>query len=579
MRPRGMVQEAMPLDISIPDNLSDCQSLLREALATLKLRDRELAGMHHRLEQLLRRVYGRRSERYEAGGPTLFDSCPALPEPPPSSGPAEPQIPEQAKKKRKTPHGRKPLPKDLPRHRREHEPTEADKVCPCCGKPRMQWGEQTSEQLEYIPASLRVIVHVRPTFACVDCLRKAELAPAAPEVVEPSSVPAGAESSPAAPMMNVAAPLLVVSPTIPSDVIAMHTHQLIYTVPMPKQPIAKGLAGPGLLAHIITSKFVDHLPLYRQEKIFARQGVDISRSTLSDWMAQCAELCTPLYELLKQRVLKSRVIHNDDTPVPVLAPKAGKTKTGRLWASVGDAANPYNVFNYTTDRSRDGPEQFFKGYKGWLQVDAYSGYEGLFRTGDIREVACWAHARRKFYDARSTDVERSHVILGMIRGLYDVEDEVAKIDEEAAKARHRRQHARPLLIKIKRLLKQYQHQVLPKSPMGDAIGYALNNWRALNRYVLFGFLSIDNNVAERTLRGIAIGRKNYLFLGSDAGGNTAAVLYSLVSTCQRQNIDPWAYLRDALTRLPELPAERLEELLPDVWAKAQRAQSQADQPA
>jgi hypothetical protein len=307
--------------------------------------------------------------------------------------------------------------------------------------------------------------------------------------------------------------------------------------------------------------------------------VDISRSTLSDWMAQCAELCTPLYELMKQRVLKSRVIHNDDTPVPVLAPKTGKTKTGRLWASVGDAANPYNVFNYTTDRSRDGPEQFFKGYKGWLQVDAYSGYEGLFTTGDIREVACWAHARRKFYDARTTDAERSHVILGMIRGLYEVEDEVAKIADEAAKSRYRRQHSRPLLIKIKRLLKPYKDQVLPKSPIGEAIGYALNNWRALNRYVLFGFLSIDNNVAERTLRGIAIGRKNYLFLGSDAGGNTAAVLYSLVSTCERHGIDPWAYLRDALTRLPELPAERLEDLLPDVWAKAQRAQSEADQPA
>jgi transposase len=574
-----MVQEAMPLDLSIPDNLSDCQRLLCEVWATLKLRDRELAGVQHRLELLLRRVYGPRSERYEVGGPTLFDSCPTPPEPPPPSEPAEPPIPELPKKKRKTPHGRKPLPKDLPHHRREHEPTEAEKLCPCCGKPRMQLGEQTSEQLEYIPASLRVIVHVRPTFACVECLRKAELAPAAPEVVEPSSAPAAAESSPAAPMMNGTAPLMVVPPTIPSDVIEMHTHQLIYTVPMPKQPIAKGLAGPGLLAHIITSKFVDHLPLYRQEKIFARQGVDISRSTMSDWMAQCAELCTPLYELMKQRVLKSRVIHNDDTPVPVLAPKTGKTKTGRLWASVGDAANPYNVFNYTADRTRDGPEQFFKGYKGWLQVDAYSGYEGLFRTGDIHESACWAHARRKFYDARSTDAERSHVVLGMICGLYEVEDEVVKIVDEAAKSRYRRQHARPLLIKIKRLLKQYKDQVLPKSPIGDAIGYALNNWRALNRYVLFGFLSIDNNVGERALRGIAIGRKNYLFLGSDAGGNTAAVLYSLVSTCERHGIDPWAYLRDALTRLPELPAERLEELLPDVWANAQRAQSEAQQPA
>ncbi len=359
----------------------------------------------------------------------------------------------------------------------------------------------------------------------------------------------------------------------------MATHQLIYTVPMPKQPIAKGLAGPGLLAHIIVSKFVDHLPLYRQQKIFARQGVDISRSTMGGWLAECAELCTPLYLLMKKRVLQSRVIHNDDTPVPVLAPKSGKTKTGRFWTSVGDAANPYNVFNYTTDRTRDGPEEFFKGYKGWLQVDAYSGYEGLFVTGAIREAACWAHARRKFFEAQTTDAARSCWMLGMIRGLYEVEDEVAKIEDEAAKARYRRQHARPQLRQIKKWLKEHKEKVLPKSPIGEAINYALNNWRALNRYVLFGFLSIDNNVAERALRGIAIGRKNYLFLGSDAGGRTAAVLYSLVSTCQRHGIDPWAYLRDILTRLPELPSERLEELLPDVWAKAQRAQSEAAQPS
>ena len=269
-------------------------------------------------------------------------------------------------------------------------------------------------------------------------------------------------------------------------------------------------------------------------------------------------------------MLQSRAVHNDDTPVPVQQPGKGKTKTGRLWVSLGDAANPYTVFNYTPDRCRDGPEEFFRGYKGYLQVDAYSGYECLFGTGDIVEVACWAHARRKFFEAKTSDEWRSHLMLGMIRGLYEVEDEVAKLDDETAKVHYRQQHARPLLETIAAWLKEHRDQVLPKSPLGEAIGYALNNWTALNRYVDVGYLAIDNNPAERSLRAVAIGRKNWLFAGSDAGGRTAAVLYSLVSTCKRLGIEPWAYLRDALARLPELPSDRLAELLPDVWAQNQR---------
>jgi hypothetical protein len=293
---------------------------------------------------------------------------------------------------------------------------------------------------------------------------------------------------------------------------------------------------------------------------------------MCDWLAACAVLFTPLYQRMKQRVLQSRVIHNDDTPVPVQAPKTGKTSTGRLWVSVGEAAHPYIIFNFTMDRSRDGPQAFFQGYKGTLQVDAYSGYEGLFVTGDILEAACWAHVRRKFFEAKTTDESRSHAMLGMIRCLYLSEREVAKLADETAKVHYRQAHARPVLTQIDTWLKQNKDQVLPKSPMGEAIGYALNNWLALNRYIDFGYLAIDNNPAERALRMIAIGRKNYLFLGSEAGGTTAAVLYSLVSTCKQHGIDPYAYLRDALTRLPTLPAERLDELLPDVWAKAQRAQ-------
>jgi transposase len=553
-----MVQEAVPLNVPLPDDLSACQRLLRELLATLKQRDRELEGVRHRLDQLLRRLYGPRSERLDPNQPNLFDSCPPPPEPPPPAPPTEPGTSILPKKKNG--HGRKALPKNLKRDRQEYDLTEAEKLCPCCAKPRIKLGEQTSEQLDYIPASMRVIEHVRPTYACLECLKKAEQTPATP-VAQQAPVGDGPAETP-------------LESWLPTSEVEVETlrAKLIVTAPLPKQPIAKGLAGPGLLAHIITSKYVDHLPLYRLESIFGRQGVDISRQTMSDWLAECAQLFTPLYELMKQRVLQSRVVHNDDTPVPVQQPGKGKTKTGRLWVSLGDAANPYTVFNYTPDRCRDGPEDFFRGYKGYLQVDAYSGYECLFGTGDIVEVACWAHARRKFFEAKTSDEWRSHLMLGMIRGLYEVEDEVAKLADEAAKVHYRQAHARPLLESIAAWLKEHRDQVLPKSPLGEAIGYALNNWTALNRYVDVGYLAIDNNPAERSLRAVAIGRKNWLFAGSDAGGRTAAVLYSLVSTCKRLGIEPWAYLRDALAQLPELPSERLAELLPDVWAQAQRQQ-------
>ena len=479
-----MVQEAVPLDVPLPDDLSACQRLLRELLATLKQRDLELEGVRHRLDQLLRRLYGPRSERLDPNQPNLFDSCPPPPEPPPAS-PTEPETSTSPKKKNG--HGRKALPKNLKRDRQEYDLTETEKLCPCCAKPRIKLGEQTSEQLDYIPASMRVIEHVRPTYACLECLKKAEQAPVGDRPAE--------------------TPLESWLPRSESEAEALRA-KLIVTAPLPKQPIAKGLAGPGLLAHIITSKYVDHLPLYRLENIFGRQGVDISRQTMSDWMAECVQLFTPLYELMKQRVLQSRVVHNDDTPVPVQQPGKGKTKTGRLWVSLGDAANPYTVFNYTPDRCRDGPEEFFRGYKGYLQVDAYSGYECLFGTGDIVEVACWAHARRKFFDAKTSDEWRSHLMLGMIRGLYEVENEVAKLDDEAAKVRYRQEHARPQLETIAAWLKEHRNQVLPKSPLGEAIGYALNNWTALNHYVDVGYLAIDNNPAERSLRAVAIGR-NY----------------------------------------------------------------------
>jgi hypothetical protein len=333
-------------------------------------------------------------------------------------------------------------------------------------------------------------------------------------------------------------------------------------------PIDKGLPGPGLLAQVAVSKYGDHLPLHRQEEIFQRQGVELPRQTMCDWMRDCAELVSPLYEMMKQRVLGSKAVQTDDTPVPVLDPDLPRTRTGRIWTYVGDDQHPYTVYDYTPTRSRDGPEEFLKTFRGFLQADAYSGYDHFYKEPDrgVVEVACWAHARRKFFEAQSSDLMRSMVMLAYIRLLYDVEREARdeKLDGEACRAL-RQEKSKPILDDIRAYLEREQPRVLPKSPEGEAIAYTLSNWKALTRYSDDGDLKIDNNGAERSLRGVAVGRKNWMFYGSDNGGRTAAVLTSLIATAQRLAIDPFAYLRDLFERMGDHPQKRLAELLPDQW--------------
>jgi transposase len=354
----------------------------------------------------------------------------------------------------------------------------------------------------------------------------------------------------------------------------LHCQEHVSTADKPVQPIDKGLPGPGLLAHVIVSKYADHLPLHRLERIFGRQGVELSRSTLCDWMAAAADLLTPLAAVLKQKVLASRVIHTDDTPVPVLDEKRATTRQGRMWVYIGDRDHPYTVFDYTPTHARDGPKSFLGAFQGYLQADAFAGYDGIYATGKVLEVACWAHARRKFYEARTTDAERSHAALAWIRRLYDVEDR-AKALSDAERCALRQAESRPLLTAFCQWLAEQRAAVLPKSPMGQAISYALSNGEALTRYTEAGFLAIDNNVSERTLRAVAVGRKNWLFCGSDKGGRTAATLASVIAGAQRHAVDPFAYLRDVLSRIRTTPADRLDELLPDRWAQAARAQVEA----
>ena len=269
-------------------------------------------------------------------------------------------------------------------------------------------------------------------------------------------------------------------------------------------------------------------------------------------------------------VLASAVVHTDDTPLPVQDRARDQTRLGRLWVYLGDDEHPYNVFAYTPSRARDGPQQFLKRYRGYLQADAFGGYDGIYATGNVVEVACWAHARRKFYEARTSDAERSHAALAWIGRLYEIEKRAKDLSVTARRAL-RQMESVPILTALCQWLREQVAAVLPKSPFGQAVTYALNNWTALVRYTEAGILAIDNNAAEREMKRIAIGRKNWLFAGSDRGGATAAVLFSITSSCQRHGLDPFAYLRDVLARLPDQSPERLGELLPDRWAAVQKA--------
>ena len=517
---------------ALPDDPVILQQMVLELLAALRDERRENEQLQHRLDLLLRRLYGPRTERFDPNQPLLIPDAfePLAPEPGDAASP-QPE-PDNGPAKKARPHGRKALPKNLRRVPRVYELTEAERRCPECGECRVQIGSERSEQLDYEPATLFVVEHVRCTYACPHC--------------EGQVVTAG----------------------------------------KPAQPIKKGLPGPGLLAHVITEKYADHIPLNRQEHRLARQGVELSRSTLCDWMASAAKTLEPLYELMKTLILLCGTIHTDDTPVKVRDSERKIKVLARLWIYFGDHLHPYNVFDFTMSRKRDGPSQFLKGFRGYLQADAFSGYDGIYAGGDVVEVGCNAHARRKFIEAQTTDAARSAAALAYYRQLYaierDIKAEIGKLppnaDEPARAAirlRVRQERAVPVLESFEKWLDAQKPEVLPKSPLGAAIGYMQNNWEALKRYAGSGYLSIDNNVAEQIMKTIATGRKNWLFTGSENGGKTMAVLFSVVSSCQRHGHDPFVYLRDVLERLPDLPQDRLAELLPDRWSPPKPANATA----
>ena len=503
---------------ALPSDIEACHALIAERDEQLSKRDLLIAELQNQLKQLLRARYGRRSEKlddpdqlklFEQIMDMIWQAPPAEVE----SEEGEEEVPEKEPPRR----GRKPFPARLPRRRVEHDIPEEEKACPQCGEPRERIGEDVSRQLEYVPAHFVVLEHARFKYACRKC----------------------------------------------------EAH--VATAKKPVQPIEKGVPGPGLLAQIVTAKYCDHLPLYRQEAIYGRSGVEISRKTMWGWISTLELEAEPLWELMKSEVLSSRKIHTDDTPVRLRDSRKLQKCQSRLWTYVGDREHPYVVFDYTPNRRRDGPVAFLGDWEGYLQADAFTGYDAIFATKKVREVACWAHARRKFEDARATDGEVCSEALALIGRLYRLERAWKRLDDGSREAKRREQSV-PLLEKFRRWLDSARRRVLPKSPAGQAIRYAIGNWAALCRYTEHGELNIDNNTAERALRSVAVGRKNWLFFGSHKGGKAAAVFYSLIASCKRHDLDPFEYLRDLFANFPGYRDADRADFLPDRWKNARGQQ-------
>jgi transposase len=524
--PAPLDPATLTADIPLPDDVPTLHAWMRQLLALITQQRNEIAELRAKVDAALRHRFGKRSERRPV-----------------------PPLEKEPKPGKAAPHGRSPLPDNLERRTVNHDLTEAEKLCPCCGQPRVCIGEQTTEQLDMEPVRFFVLQTVKKKYACQHC--------------DPQEVSAEQRFQTAG----------------PAEV----------------GPIARGLCGPGLLAHAITAKYADHVPLHRLAGQLGRSGVTLSCSTLGDWMAAAAALLTPLVVLMKARILLSRVIHSDDTPVKLRVPGQKKTSKAHLWVYIGDADYPYVVFAFTVDYTATGPAEFLKGYQGYLQADALAQYECLYGPGQVLHVCCLAHARRKFVAAAEGGEERADRPLELIGQLYAIERELPPLlspsdDEQQQQQRRQREEQRrlarqrqnqPVLDTLKQWLDEHKDKALPKSKLGQAIGYALNNWTALCRYGEQGYLAIDNNVSERTLRAIAMGRNNWGVFGSAAGGETAAVLYTLTGTCKHLGIDPFAYLRELLPglfALGEKPTdEQLLPWLPDEWLR--RCQAAAPQAA
>ena len=407
---------------------------------------------------------------------------------------------------------------NLPVTTQIHELSAEARRCPCCGLERKEIGADESWLIEYFPGHFERIHHVRKKYACAACESNGE-------------------------------------------------NPRIETAAKPEAAIDKGLAGPGLLSYIVTSKFNDFLPLYRLEDIFARQGFEISRATQSVWCGDVADLVEPLYELMADEVRASHVVATDDTIMPML--RTGHCAKARMWVYVGDKAHPYNIFDFTLSRGRDGPKYFLQDYNQVLLADAYGGYDGVVAGNAIVRAGCWAHLRRKVIDAEKAAPQIAQEAIVMVRALYAVEKQArnASIEE---RLRLRQEQSAPAVAELREKFFDWKEQLLPKHPMAEAINYALGHWEELNVFLSDGAVEIDNNISEREMKRVVLTRKNSLFVGNARGGRTAAILASFTSTCRRHDIDPQIYLTQLLVNLPALRMADLNAWLPNRWKAAQK---------
>lgn len=516
---------------SLPDDIEALKALLlardgevqqlRDTVSTLEqalsIRTLEIEQLKLQLAKLKRMQFGRKSEKIDRKIEQIETRLEDLIA---EEGDAEERQPAPAVARQKS--VRQPLPEHLPREERVLEPTE--QACPACGGNLKPLGEDVSEQLEIIDAAFKVIRHVRRKKACACC-------------------------------------------------------DCIVQAPAPGRTIERGIAGPGLLAHIAVSKFADHQPLYRQSVISARQGVELDRSTMARWLGICGALVHPLVEALHRYVLATRKVHTDDTPMPVLSPGNGQTKTGRLWVYVrddrnaGSTAAPAVWFAYSPNRQGLHPKAHLAGFSGVLQADAFPGYDKVFADGRVKEAACMAHARRKIHElhvrkATPTTTET----LRRIGELYAIEAQIRGQPPDE-RQRIRQQQSRPLLDSLEVWLRARLLTLSTQSDTTKAINYMLNQWQALVYYCDDGIAEIDNNIAENALRGCCLGRKNFLFLGADSGGERAAAMYSLIGSARMNGLDPEAYLRHVFTYIADHPINRIDELLPWNVAHLLRARS------
>lgn len=486
---------------------SECDTLTGE----LKSRDILIEKLKHQLAGMRQHRFGSRSEALDQLALTLEDQeISASAQEPAPDDVDHPAAPKDKPK-------RKPLPRHLPRHETILSPGNA---CGECGGALKTLGDDVTEELEYVPGRFVVNRIVRPRMACTCC-------------------------------------------------------ETFHQVALPSRPIERGRPGPGLLAHVLVNKYADHLPLYRQSQIFGREGIDLDRSTLADWVGKSTTLLEPLADAIARHVLAGQALFADDTPVKLLAPGSGKTKTARLWAYVRDErpwageAHPAAWYQFSPDRKGVRPREHLAAYEGFMHADGYAGFNDLYRTGKVTEVACMAHIRRKFVDVhKSQGSAITEEAIKRIANLYGIEKEVRGQPPDV-RVQARQARSKPIFDDLEVWLHAQSTRISGKSPLAEAIRYALTRMKKLRPWLDHGFLELDNNAAERSMRPIALGRKNYLFMGSEGGGTSAAIAYTLIETAKLNGVDPQAWLTDVLARIADHKINRIDDLLP--WRYAASA--------